>query len=261
MGPALSRLIALAAALWLALGAPVQAASAFADWSAVVVAGDWRDHDGDPSEGFDNARRDVSAALVRAGFQPQNLRQFSVRPERYRPQPGKSGVDAIYDGLTELTAHAQGGCLVYFSSHGSPSGVVLGDRIVAPGVLAGMLDATCRDRPTVVVISACFSGVFVPTLARSNRMILTAARPDRASFGCGQDDKYPYFDDCFLQSMAGAREFIGLANATRACVARREGVEGASPPSEPQLWIGPALAPLLPLFGFSPPDPSAAPRS
>ena len=30
-------------------------------------------------------------------------------------------------------------------------------------------------------------------------MVLTAARPDRTSFGCGEADKYPYFDDCFLQ--------------------------------------------------------------
>jgi hypothetical protein len=108
------------------------------------------------------------------------------------------------------------------------------------------------------VISACFSGVFVPGLARSNRMILTAARPDRTSFGCGQDDKYPYFDDCFLQSMPAAHEFAGLAEAVRACVSRREDAVGARPPSEPQLWIGPALAPMLPLYQFSPPARSTA---
>jgi hypothetical protein len=244
---------------WLAPALPACAASAFADWSAVVVAGDWHDHGGGSSEGFDNARRDVSAALLRAGFQAQNLRQFSVRPQRYKPAPGRSGVDAIYDGLVDVTAKAQGGCLIYFTSHGAPSGVVIGERIVPPGVIAGMLDSTCGERPTIVVISACFSGVFVPGLAKSNRMILTAARPDRTSFGCGQDDKYPYFDDCFLQSMPVAHEFAGLAEAVRMCVSRREDAVGATPPSEPQLWIGPALAPMLPLYQFSPPTtPEAA---
>src|SRR5207302_1931394 len=83
----------------------------------------------------------------------------------------------------------------------------------APGVLDAMLDKSCGARPTVVVISACFSGVVVPTLARGNRMILTAARPDRSSFGCGESDKYPYFDDCFLQSMKAAHDFPGLGRA------------------------------------------------
>lgn len=255
-GPRLARLFLLLAISWLAPSLPACAASAFADWSAVVVAGDWHDHGGGPSEGFDNARRDVSAALLRAGFQPQNLRQFSVRPERYKPQPSKSDVDSIYNGLVDVTAKAQGGCLVYFTSHGAPSGVVIADRIVPPGVIAGMLDSTCGERPTIVVVSACFSGVFVQGLAKSNRMILTAARPDRTSFGCGQDDKYPYFDDCFLQSMPGAHEFAGLAEAVRMCVSQREEAVGATPPSEPQLWIGPALAPMLPLYQFAPPAPA-----
>ncbi|MEO6380286.1 MAG: hypothetical protein ABIO37_19855, partial [Caulobacteraceae bacterium] len=41
-----------------------QTASPFANWAAIVVAGDWRAHDGGPSEGFDNARRDISKALI-----------------------------------------------------------------------------------------------------------------------------------------------------------------------------------------------------
>ena len=65
----------------------------------------------------------------------------------------------------------------------------------------------------IVVISACFSGVFVPALAGDQRMILTAARPDRTSFGCGESDKYPYFDDCFLSSAPQARDFLDLGAA------------------------------------------------
>lgn len=228
------------------------AQSPFADWAAVVVAGDWRAQSGGPSEAFDNARRDVSAVLERAGFARQNLRQFSVRPERYKDvRPLKSEPKAIYDALVDLTGRTRGGCLVYFSSHGAPQGVAVGDHLLPPPILGAILDNTCQSRPTVVVVSACFSGVFVPELAQPNRMILTAARPDRTSFGCGEDDKYPYFDDCFLQSMGVARDFPGLARAVQVCVAARERQEGMSPPSEPQLWIGPALRPMLPLYGFS----------
>jgi hypothetical protein len=244
------RLLALALGLWLAAGA-AQAASAFADWGAVVVAGDWHAHDGGPSEGFDNARRDVSAALTRAGFQAQNIRQFSVRPERYKDtHPEKTDLQGVFAALTELSGKTQGGCLFYISSHGAPQGAVFDQGILQPGTLATMLDQSCGKRPTVVVISACFSGVYVPTLARPNRMVLTAARPDRTSFGCGQDNKYPYFDDCFLSSIGRAHDFQALGLATRECVRAREIAERMSPPSEPQLWVGAQLAPVLPLYAF-----------
>jgi hypothetical protein len=244
--------MALALVLWLGLALPAAAAaSPFAGWAAVVVAGDWHAHGGGPSEAFDNARRDVGSALLSAGFRPENLREFSVRPTRYRPRPEKTEIAGIYDALASLSAKAPDGCLVYFSSHGAPSGVVVDDRLLAPEVLREMLDETCGERPTVVVISACFSGVFVPALAAPDRMVLTAARPDRSSFGCGEADRYPYFDDCFLKSFTAAHDFADLGRKVQACVARREIETGAEPPSEPQLSIGPALRPLLPLYSLS----------
>src|ERR1041385_8307195 len=66
-------------------------ASGYSDWAAIVVAGDWHAHDGSPSEIFDNARRDVSNALIDLGFDPNNVMQFSARPQRYA---GTLGADA-----------------------------------------------------------------------------------------------------------------------------------------------------------------------
>ena len=240
---------ALALAAWLFIVFPVSAAtSPFNDWAAVVVAGDWHAHGGGETEAFDNARRDVSRALLSAGFQTQNLREFSTRPQRYKPRPGKSDIEGVYDALSALAARAPDGCLVYFTSHGAPEGVVVADQLLAPGVLGAMLDQACGARPTIAVISACFSGVFVPELAAPNRMVLTAARPDRTSFGCGESNRYPYFDDCFLSVFPNARDFPHLGAAVQACVARREIETGAKPPSEPQLAVGAAVRPILPLY-------------
>ena len=235
----------------LAFAAPAHAASPFADWAAVVVAGDFRGSRGGPTEAFDNARRDVAGQLVEMGFAPQNLRQFSTRPERYKAaKPLKSEPKLIYAELQKLTGQAKGGCLVYFTSHGAPQGVLTGEEVIAPQIMDAMLDRTCGERPTVVVISACFSGVFVPALAQPNRMVLTAARPDRSSFGCGETNKYPYFDECFLSVTPQAKDFPGLAGSVRACVAAREKAENMSPPSEPQLYIGATLRPTLPLLAL-----------
>ena len=236
--------------------------SPFANWAAVVVAGDWHAHSDGPTEAFDNARRDVSLTLADLGFARDAIRQYSVRPARYPAvSPGKADLGVIHAGLRKLAARNTAGCLFYISSHGAPEGVVLDEGILPPHLLAAVINDACPGRPSIVVISACFSGVFVAPLQKSNRMILTAARSDRASFGCSADDKYPYFDDCFLSSAPLAPDFAALGRAVQTCVARKERDTGAQPPSEPQLWIGADLRPLLPLYTLShpPPKPTALP--
>ena len=128
-----------------------------------------------------------------------------------------------------------------------------GQQMLPPGVLADILNRTCANRPTVAVLSACFSGVFVAPLAASDRMILTAARPDRTSFGCGEADVYTFFDTCFLQELPKAMGFSDLAKAVRICVKDREDREGVSPASEPQLFVGAQLRPILDLYPFDRP--------
>jgi hypothetical protein len=243
-------LIGYALIAWLASALPV-AASPFTHWAAIIVAGDWRAHDGAPSHVFDNARRDLTSAFIRAGFSPENIMQFSVHEARGGAEgPMPSTPANIADGLHLLTQKATDGCLVYFTSHGAPDGVVVGDGLWPPSMMADLIDQTCGKRPTVVVVSACFSGIFVSTVGGSNRMVLTAARPDRASFGCGQEDRYTYFDACILDELPGAHDFLALGLAAQACVARREQALNASPPSEPQLDVGVNLRPDLPLYAF-----------
>lgn len=247
---------ALAAVLAiLTTAAPVTAAAAssdFANWAAVVVAGDFHAHSGAPTEAFDNARRDVSRALIAAGFEPAHIQQFSVRPEKYPDQnllPSQPGV--IAGALENLAATARDGCLVYFSSHGSPDGIVVGEQLFSPAGLSRMIDNACGQRPTVVILSACFSGVFIPSIADANRAVFTAARPDRTSFGCSESDKYPYYDACVLSAFPKVGDFVALANAAKACVAAREIAEGAKPPSEPQVAVGAAIRPELPFYAFN----------
>lgn len=240
------------AALALLLATPAQAAGPFEDWAAVVVAGDWRGSNGGRTEAFDNARRDVSRQLERMGFRPENIAQFSTEPQRFRDSRLlKSEPVKIFDTLRALSARARSGCVVYFTSHGAREGVVVGDQLLPPAILGRMIDNSCGGRPTVVVMSACFSGVFLRPLAGPNRMILTAARPDRTSFGCSEDSHYPFFDDCVLREAPTSRNFAALGPAVRACVAAREKAEGMTPPSEPQIYVGPELRPMLPLLTFA----------
>lgn len=262
MIPGLPRriLAGLAALLLLvAPSAPAAIASPFADWTAVFVAGDWRANNGAPTEAFDNARRDAAAAFQRAGFSAQNISQFSVRPARYpAARPLASTPSAIDAALRAQASRATGGCLVYFTSHGDPRGLQLGERILTPRQMAVMIDRSCAKRPTVVIVSACFSGVFLPALAAPHRLVLTAARADRSSFGCTESDQYPFFDACLLETLPIASDFADLGRRARGCVDRRERAEGLTPASEPQMQIGAGLQPLLPLQTFTAVPPKVA---
>ena len=254
----LRRLMSLVLFGWLACAAPAQAQThSLADWAVVVVAGDWRAEGGEPSKVFDNARKDLSQAFVQAGFSASNIRQFSVHEAGWGGAM-KSDPDTIQTELEDLTRTAKGGGLLYFTSHGSPDGVVIDDQVWPPGPMTELVTGSCGARPTVVVVSACFSGQFVEPLAAANRMVLTAARADRTSFGCGQEDHYTFFDDCILTALPSARDFADLATAAKACVASKEAANYVSEPSEPQVDIGPTLQAALPLYAFAKP---AAPLS
>jgi hypothetical protein len=232
-------------------GSAAAAPGPFADWAAVVISGDdHAAHVDTPTQAFDHARRDVAAALVRRGFSPDNIAQFSVEPRRHPDtRPALADLADIAAGLRRLAARAPGGCLFYLTSHGSPDGAVLGDRLAPPRALARIIDASCGARPTVVVISACFSGVFAPVLAGPDRLVLTAARRDRSSFGCGEADTYPFYDGCILAALPRATDFLAVGLQARACVARREREENVGPPSQPQIVVG-ARFPSLPFTPF-----------
>jgi len=68
---------------------------------------------------------------------------------------------------------------------------------IAPDDLADVFTGT-RIRYRVIVISACYSGGFIDALKNDTTMIITAAREDRASFGCGTDAEITDFGRAFF---------------------------------------------------------------
>lgn len=106
-------------------------------------------------------------------------------------QAAADGMDAENDIL-----------LLILTSHGSRAGLaVKAGRLaqtLTPSNLADMLARTGM-RYKVVVISACYSGVFVPRLANPDTLVITAADADHPSFGCR--DKFSV-----LQEVGAIRE-------------------------------------------------------
>lgn len=231
------------------MGCAAHAQSRFDGWASAVIAADWRDSDGRTIAAFDNAQRDLTAAFQKAGFDPDAMVSVSLRPDVPNPVEAEDSLRRF----AEAAERAPRGCLFYVTSHGSPEGLVFGpEATLEPERLIPILRRICGDRPTVVVLSACFSGIFIDGLKAPNRMVMTAARRDRSSFGCAADATYPYFDECVLDSLKTAPDFIALSRATTACVAAREQAEGLTPASEPQTAIGATMQLLLPPLRFRP---------
>jgi hypothetical protein len=132
-------------------------------------------------------------------------------------------------------------CLFYFTSHGDQGGLYMARHraLLPPEELARLLDRACGARPTVVVVSACHAGTFLrPALATANRVILTAARADRSSFGCSFKEQLSVYDRCFLDSWGANPTWALLHGAIAACVAAAERRRNFRPPSEPQAFFG-----------------------
>ena len=84
-------------------------------------------------------------------------------------------------------------------------------------------------------------------MVKPNRIILTASRRDRPSFGCQVERTYSFFDGCLLRALPDAANWQTVFRATSLCVARQEKALGERP-SDPQAYFGPAVADLRARF-------------
>jgi len=134
------------------------------------------------------------------------------------------------------------------TSHGSRAGLAVKagrlTQTLTPSNLADMLART-GVRHKVVVISACYSGVFIPRLANPDMLVITAADADHPSFGCQDKAKWTYFGDAFFNvALRQAKSLKDAFGVARALVLKRELREHFEP-SNPRMAGGANVQPLL----------------
>ncbi|MGN7724797.1 C13 family peptidase [Luteimonas sp. 22616] len=107
-------------------------------------------------------------------------------------------------------------------------------------------DAGIRNR--VVAISACYSGGFIPALRDPHALVVTAARGDRASFGCGSESDATYFGRAWLvDGLNRSTSFIDAYGIAASEISQWEHEDGETP-SLPQLDAGEAITHRLQLW-------------
>jgi hypothetical protein len=198
---------------------------------------------------FDNFVSDFGAVLQHSPDIASYTELHASVDERWHA----SGMRDLERALTALKPMENEGCLIYLTGHGGPDGLAMSAEtpmlFVRPTRMEAMLGG-CVQHKTVLIVSACFSGVYArPGITKPERIVMTASAADLTSFGCSNNNRYTFFDQCFLDAWPRNSQWGALGDEAERCVRGTER-SGGFPASKPQFFFGPGLRDLaLPASG------------
>jgi len=133
--------------------------------------------------------------------------------------------------------------ILFATTHGDPNNGLAyrdGDKgvgMIAPTRLANLLDDLGFER-RMILLSACYSGIFLPLLTNENSVIVTAAASNRTSFGCAPGNDWTFFGDALINN--GLRKPQPFNKATEEAAGLIGSWETSKQllPSRPQTFVG-----------------------
>jgi hypothetical protein len=175
------------------------------------------------------------------------------------PLASWSNLEQVLRGLSKVMKPDQDILMLYLTSHGGEDHDLLVDMDPLPldQISATDLPGILAEQPfrwKVVVVNACYSGGFVPPLQGPGTLVITAARSDRSSFGCGSDSNITYFGKAWLvDALNRTPDFIAAFSQARGEISQWERQDKLAP-SDPQIAIGSGIAAQLARWrdGFTP---------
>ena len=132
--------------------------------------------------------------------------------------------------------------VLFLTSHGTEDALDVENgglplKQMEPGDLREALDAA-GIRWRVIVVSACYAGIFLDELKNETTAIITAADATHTSFGCEDDRELTWFGEAFLKdSLPGSASLEDAFRKAAGLIAKREDA-GHEAHSNPQLYIG-----------------------
>ena len=174
--------------------------------------------------------RTRSLALIN---NPKTVKEFGIA--------SVSNLGAVLTHLGTVMDAEEDILFLFLTSHGSKKGLAvefwpLDLNPLPQATLRSMLAAT-PIKWKVLVVSACYSGVFLEQFKDPYTLIITAAGSDRTSFGCSNEAERTYFGEAFFEN--GLRQhssFIAAFKAAAIAIAAREKTEKL-PASNPQIYF------------------------
>jgi hypothetical protein len=172
------------------------------------------------------------------------------RDREAQPLATVSGLSYALKALASKMRPDQDVLFLALSSHGSEDPLLSVENGTLPlrdltgDALAEALRAS-KIKWRVIVISACHAGAFIDSLQDPYTIVITAASPDRTSFGCSDERDLTYFGEAFFRdSLPKAASLRDAFDAASKLVSEREGEEGFEA-SNPQAFFGEQIEPRI----------------
>jgi len=167
-----------------------------------------------------------------------------------QPLATVSGLGYALKGLASKMRLDRDVLFLALSSHGSEDPLLSVDNGILPlndltgDALAEALRAS-GIKWRVIVISACHAGAFIESLQDPHTIVITAAAPDRTSFGCSDERDLTYFGEAFFRdSLPQAASLREAFDTAAKLVSEREAAEGFKA-SNPQAFFGEDIEPRI----------------
>jgi hypothetical protein len=202
---------------------------------------------GDGTENVFRNEAEYFATLMRTRFHARGVVTLVSNPNSVgtKPQPLAS-YDNLYDAVTGIARKMdrhEDILLLYLSMHGTHDHELalyfppyVEDTLVPDDLRFVLRKAGIRNR--VIAISACYSGAFIPRLQGDDTLIMTAARSDRPSFGCGADSTATFFGRAWLvEALNRTTDFVQAFGQAQDRIRGWEQIADFEP-SHPQLSEG-----------------------
>ncbi|WP_375250827.1 C13 family peptidase [Sphingomonas sp.] len=199
--------------------------------------------DSDPVFGRE-ARATAAVLTRRYGAQGRSIVLAGSDGQRdsLLPMGTPASLDMALARVAEVMNPAEDVLILYTTSHGAGFGLYYNDGdqgygAISPARLWSQL-STLGIRNRLILISACYSGVFVPILSSDTTAIVTASSAERSSFGCQADNDWTFFGDALVNH--ALRQPVPLPRAVEQARTTIAGWESDArlTPSEPQVAIG-----------------------
>jgi Peptidase C13 family len=168
-----------------------------------------------------------------------------IRDRDSYPLASVSGLDQAVTQVAARMDPDEDVLVLMLTSHGSEDGLAVSNGSLplaqlGPADLQEILDDS-RIKWRIVIVSACYSGVFLDELKSDTTLIVTAADAGHSSFGCDDSRELTWFGEAFLRdSLPKASSFEEAFKNAAALVRQRETAEHQIH-SNPQLFMGPLM--------------------
>jgi hypothetical protein len=186
----------------------------------------------------------VAAARFEGNYRGGLLLSNGAKELIQHPLASNDNIEAAATAMAKRGDPSGDIALVYLASHGGRDAALSTSlpnyeklSPISANTLAVTLDKAGIKR-RVIVISACFSGSWIPALANDDTIVITAAAKNRTSFGCSDTSELTYFGEALLKGpLAKGSSLRDGFEFARKAVSAREATERLTP-SNPQAYVG-----------------------